>query len=169
MDEKTIRDKACLVPARYARGEKIKDIFADLKLQPGDFYALKSRDADLATAYSAAIEARTELLMDETVTISDEDTNPHRARNRVQARQFLASRLNRKTFGDQVDVNVSGQIDLRAALSEARARVFRPQRDLEQVIDAEYTMIPSTSQNGTPDNESDAATPDPAAALLSDD
>lgn len=169
MDEKTLTAKAFEVPARYAKGEKIIDIFAALGIKSGDFYELKSRCPELATKYDAAREARTELLMDETITISDEDKDSSRARNRIQARQFLASKLNRKTFGEQVDVNVSGQIDLRAALSEARARVFRPQRDLEQVIDAEYTMISNTSQNGTPDNESGAATPDPAAALLSDD
>lgn len=169
MDPKTFRERAFQVPALYAKGEKIVAIFEQLGIKSGDFYEFKARCPELDTAYSVAREARTEMLMDETISISDEVGDSQRARNRIQARQFLASRLNRKTFGDQVDINVSGQIDLKAALTEARGRALRPPRDLGQIVDAEYTMIPSTSQDGTPDKQSGSATPDPAAALLSDD
>jgi hypothetical protein len=53
-----------------------------------------------AAAYAEAREERAAMLGDEIIEISDSTDDPQRVRNRVSARQWYASRINRREFGE---------------------------------------------------------------------
>lgn len=87
------------------------------------------------------------------IDIADKDVDSQRARNRIAARQWFASKYARQTFGDKVELNVTGTVSVSAALEEARQRV-RPISDLSQtpipqVIDltAESVLAPSDNES----------------------
>lgn len=68
-------------------------------------------DPELATRYRQAREDRADYLADEIVEIADSETDANRARVRVDARKWVASRLRPGAYGDQLNVEHSGAID----------------------------------------------------------
>jgi hypothetical protein len=94
----------------------------------------------LAVSYARATEIRADLMADEVITIADcEVTDPQRARNQMQARQWLASKQHSRRYGDRIDLNVSQTLDVSVTLAEARARLLRPVSD-QLTIDHEETL-----------------------------
>lgn len=77
----------------------------------------------LQTLYAQAQQFRAELHADEIIDIADTGIDPMRDKLRIDARKWHASKMNPK-FSDQVHLNVSGQVDLTAALLEARSRAL---------------------------------------------
>ena len=73
--------------------------------------------------HTRAREAHAAVLAEETLKIADNDPDPIRARVRIQARQWLAAKYDRETYGDKVDVGHVHTIDLKAALEQAKARL----------------------------------------------
>lgn len=67
------------------------------------------------------------------VAMQADEKTANLARVRSQALQWAASRFNRRKFGDHVTHEVTGAIDLRAAIAagDRRAQLARPIRDLE--------------------------------------
>lgn len=126
------------------------------------FNKLLSQDREKALAYARALELRADLLADETVDIADTDEDPSRARNRIEARKWLASKHN-KRYGERVDLNVNQTIDVSATLAEARTRLLRPVRDQLEASDAQVLDIPTKTINGSSDKQSVDA-PLPGAA-----
>jgi hypothetical protein len=55
---------------------------------------------EFAAMYNEAREQRAHLIADELVMISDTDPDPNRARIRIHARQWWASRVNRGAYGE---------------------------------------------------------------------
>ena len=92
---------------------------------------------------------RAEKLVEETVQISDEEDDPHKARIRVETRRWYASKITPKIYGDRIDLNVTQTIDIGSALTEARNRVLSPRlpelAPQRQVIDLTHDVITSTS------------------------
>lgn len=95
-----------------------------------------AQDKGAAQAYARASEMRADVLADEALHIADGDDDPAKVRNQIQVRQWLASKLYARRYGDRIDLNVTQVVDIGATLAEARARL-RPVRDLGDVIDAE--------------------------------
>ena len=87
------------------------------------FHKWLGNDKKAAMAYSRAVELKADILADETIEIADNDEDSARARNRINARQWLAGKLNRK-YGERVDLNVIQTIDIGSTLAEARARML---------------------------------------------
>jgi hypothetical protein len=82
----------------------------------------------------------------------------------------LAGFFDRSRFGDKLDVSVTGQIDLTAALADARARALpQPPCDLTNAIDAEFSTIPQLSVLETTDQRSVEADSDQATARIPDE
>lgn len=85
-------------------------------------------------AYQRARMLKAHTLAEQSVEITDTDADPQRARNRAHSRQWLAAKLNRQAYGEQLDVQVGGSIDL----TEARQRALqRPVRDQLDITDAQ--------------------------------
>ena len=76
--------------------------------------------------------------MDEIIDIADTEIDPQRARNRIDARRWYASKMKPDKFGDRIDLNINAVVDVSSALLEARQRAA-------QVIDAQYRDITQDS------------------------
>lgn len=122
------------------------------------FHKWLNSDKAAAIAYARAVELRADVLADQTITIADSDDDPAKARNRIQARQWLASKLN-KRYGDRVDLNVTQTIDIGGTLAEARARLLRPVRDQLVYEDAQVVDLPRVSEARAIDSQSNRIDP----------
>lgn len=61
-----------------------------------------------ATKYAHAREVQAGFYAEEQIEISDTDENAAKARNRMLARQWYASKMDRARFGDKVQQEISG-------------------------------------------------------------
>lgn len=134
-------------------------------LTPQLFHYRLSQDKVAAVAYARAVEIRADLLADEVIHLADGDGDPAKVRNQMQARQWLASKLHAKRYGDRIDLNVTQTIDVSATLAEARARLLRPVRDQDDIVDAQ--LIDSTAKQLA--KPSDNQSLNPAAAPIEPD
>lgn len=107
-----------------------------------------------------ARESGAAVLAERMVEITSEMDNPGMARVASQNMQWYLERVHRKTYAPSVDINVTQQISISSALTEARARVNRPTIDLRDVEDAEIVEEKRVPTLGAPDYES-AAPPIP--------
>ena len=102
-------------------------------------YPLFSRHLELAR------EVGMDTLVEKMPAIAlDPDVTSHRARIWVDAIKFRAERKYRKTYGQNIDVQLTERVDIGGALIEARKRAMLPQCDLGALPnphDTEYTMI----------------------------
>ena len=58
--------------------------------------------------YARAREERSHMMADEIIEIADTEPDPNRARVRIDARKWWASKVNKKDYGDRVTAEVSG-------------------------------------------------------------
>lgn len=134
-----------------ANGDTLRVALANMGLTGASLNALLSSDRELAVAYARALEIRADLYADEIITISDDETkDPHRARNQIQARQWVAGKHHARRYGERIDLNVTQTIDIGSTLAEARARIVRPVSDQltieheeTQAIQPKITLKPS--------------------------
>jgi hypothetical protein len=134
------RQAAEAVIDTLANGASLRSALADAGLTANEFNRVLQDARDLAIAYARATEIRADLMADEVITIADcEVTDPQRARNQMQARQWLASKQHSRRYGDRIDLNVSQTLDVSVTLAEARARLLRPVSD-QQIIEHEETL-----------------------------
>lgn len=136
------RERARKAIEAIANGSTLKSALADASLSGSTLNAILSSDRELALAYGRALEIRADLYADEIIVIADdENKDPHRARNQIGARQWVASKHNARRYGERIDLNVTQTIDIGSTLAEARARIPRPVSDQQETIDAEYQVI----------------------------
>lgn len=124
MNEKTVLDgdKVMEVISRLPHEKTLKSILKDLGISPTSFFNFLLEHPDADRKYSIAQSARAELLADEIIDIADTEADPQRARNRIDARKWVSSKLKPNKFGDRIDVNVNHTVDISEALKDARAR-----------------------------------------------
>lgn len=133
-----------LVIERLLDGVSLREAVKAAGLTPQLFnYRLQS-DKAAAVAYARAVELRADLLADEALHIADGDNDPAKARNQIQVRQWLASKLYAKRYGDRIDLNVTQTLDIGSTLAEARARLL-PTRYPAEIVDAQ--VIDGAAQN----------------------
>ena len=134
-----IFDPAVVWPAildNIANGDSLPAALAKLDPAPTHSWAklaLRSNKA-LHDAYQQAIEDRTDRLADELIELADSrmpegldgpamSAWTQQLRLRVHVRQWAASKLRPRVFGDRLDVSVSpGQISISGALEAANRR-----------------------------------------------
>lgn len=112
------------------------------------FYELLKTEPKLAAAHAAARQAQAFAMVDDMRKLADSDGDPAKIRNQIDVRKWTASRLNRKDFGDSVDINVTQTVDIGSALSEARQRVTRPVSDQiahDKAETVDFTELPARS------------------------
>ena len=134
-------------------GQPLRDAIKEQRLQIRDFQDVLLQDRERARRYSLAQEFRADIMADEIIHIADSDNDPAKARNQITARQWLASKYNKK-YGDRVDLNVTQVMDITATLNEARARAVLPVRDRQTIEDAQTIDLPRVVAHKPADNES---------------
>lgn len=71
----------------------------------GTFMDWANRTPALRAQYDKAYLDRQDTYFDELIDIADTETDPQRARNRMDARKWAWARMNRKRFGDKFGVD----------------------------------------------------------------
>lgn len=141
-------------------GSSLKEAVKQCDISVSKFHDILRGDKQSALAYARAVEIRADILADEALTIADTENDAAKARNQIQVRQWLASKLYAKRYGDRVDLNVTQTIDIGGTLAEARARLlpasYLDNSNNAQVIDVEHKIIDSASDkqslaHGEPD------------------
>lgn len=140
---------------RILSGCSLKDAVEQCDTTLNKFHYYLRCDKQAAIAYARAVEIRADILADEALTIADTEPDAAKARNQIQVRQWLASKLHAKRYGDRIDLNVTQTIDIGNTLAEARARLL-PVRYQDgvtqpQVIDVENKMIDGASDKESRD------------------
>ena len=109
-------------------------------VSPGCFFRLLEALPELDALYCRTQAAIGEQIAEEIIAISDEYGDPQRAKNRIDARKWYASKVKPKKFGDRIDVNITETVDIKLALTDARNRI-RPVSDLKNAIDVQPTVL----------------------------
>ena len=116
-------------------GQLLRQAAKLLNLPESSLYRTLHADPELWASYKRARELGANAMAEQAVDIADNDADAKRARNRIMVRQWLAGKLDPKTYGDRLDLNVTQTVDISGALGEAKSRV-RPLRDQSNVVDA---------------------------------
>lgn len=114
-------------------------------VNPAMFFDVLSKSSDLQMKYDRARSIKADLMVDEMLEISDDETlDIGRAHNMLQARKFVASRYNPKLYGERVDVTVTKTVDISVALEDARKRLEVIEADAKKI---EPVLIPKGEIN----------------------
>lgn len=130
------------VIARVAAGELLTDATNAEGVPTWTFMLVLKRFPDLDEEFRAAKQANAFYQADESVRVTtDQSVDPKRARFQSLARQWLASKLDRATFGERLDLQTSGSIDLVHALSAADQRLRLDARTVPSAVAAQTAAI----------------------------
>jgi hypothetical protein len=121
----------------WSNGGRISDVIKAAGLSIGGFYSILNRYSKVQVAYDQARKIKADRYADEVVAVSDEELDPQRARVKIDARKWVASVYNRALYGDKVDLNLTGALDLRAALTQRQREVLRLPGDSDLIEDAQ--------------------------------
>lgn len=163
------REKVLAAFALYQEGGSLTDALTRMGLSNAAFYQTKLDYPDLHQKYLAIQETRADMGYDQIFQISEkllhpgflpdgsmcEPIDPRSARVAIDAKIRMAAAFDRKRFGERVDVGIGPSVDVLAAISEAKARLNRPQRDLPQIIDAQFIEIEPNAEAQSPDKQSE--------------
>lgn len=136
-----------------AEGGLVKNALKEHGIPASSFFAELHDTPSLLEAYARAQKARSELAVDEIVEIADNETDPQRARNRIDARKWFASKIQPSKYGERLDVNLNQTVDIGSALKEARARAL-PASDQLKDVEREVIELPTINQTGLTDSKS---------------
>ena len=136
-------DVAATICAQLVEGKSLRSICRQEEM-PGltTVFVWLQKHPDFAEQYARAREAQADTLADEITDIADDSANDYhdreladgskervvdtehinRARLRVDARKWIASKLKPKKYGDIRDVTVSGEVTLVDILRKAAER-----------------------------------------------
>ena len=96
---------------RVAAGEALHIVCSDDDMPSRQsFYRWIRDDDDLCDSYVRAREEQADRVVDECIQIADDCTDPSKARVQIAARQWKASKMAPKKYGDKLDLNHSGKI-----------------------------------------------------------
>ena len=87
------------------------------------FYKTLEQYPETQIKYAYAEKYQADKLADEIIHIADTEENYGKARNQIDARKWIASKRAPKKYGDRIDINVEGSIDLNAAIESATKRI----------------------------------------------
>jgi hypothetical protein len=146
---------------RHATGESLIEICSEKGMPSFSLvYERIAESPDLGRIAASAREEYAHRLVGQSIDIADKDIDAPRARNRIAARQWFASKYARQTFGDKVELNVTGSVSVGAALEEARRRV-RPISDLTQAHDPHVIDLQAETVSEATDSQSAPEAIDP--------
>lgn len=124
------------------------------------FYKTLEKYPECQLSYAYAEKFIADTLAEEIISIADSEDNYGKARNQIDARKWLAGKRAPKKYGDRIDVNVEGSIDLTAAIQDASKRIALPNSYLNTELTTQHIeTIEITHDNNTgykPVNDEDA-------------
>ena len=123
-------EMAAEICKRIAEGESLQSICKDPSIvgEPTVYHWIDKFPA-FGKAYVRAREAQAEHYAQEIVEIADTDPDPGRARNRIDARKWYASKVKPKVYGDKV--LHSGDEDKPVLVKIERVIVDEPAKAIE--------------------------------------
>lgn len=86
---------------------------------------------DFRSAFARARETRAETFADQIIEIAETDEDPNRARVRIDARKFIASKLLPRVYGDAQRVEVNTTINVATAHADALMRLASQAKQIE--------------------------------------
>ncbi len=125
------------------------------EMKPSMFFYRIHKDPFLEAAYGRARQDRADLMVEEITTIADTEPDAQRARNRIDARKWVASKMQPQVYGDRLDLNVTSVVDIGAALSEAQSRVLK-NRQSQQLQESQVIDITESNVDRPSGSEPDA-------------
>lgn len=129
-------DVVTAVCERIANGESAEKILRELKISWGKWSGHVAADTSAAEEYARAMQARTHLMAEEIIRLSDESqvgvAFTAKAKLQVDARKWLMAKLMPKRYGEHVSVDLGG-------------------RKIEDMTDAELVAIVSGRSRGSGD------------------
>ena len=107
-------EQAEAICERVSSGELFTHVLRDMDLAVSTLYQWLHANDEFAELYAKAREIQADVHADSIVGIADlaEAGDVQVARLRVDARKWVASKLRPRTWGDKVDLNVSGQLEV---------------------------------------------------------
>jgi hypothetical protein len=107
--------------SRVSDAEAIRNICADPDLPSREAWRVACRaDPALAARYAAAVEEAAHTVFGEIIDIADTEEDPQKARNRIDARKWVAARLSPKYYGERQKVDVT--LDVGAMSDDAMGK-----------------------------------------------
>ncbi len=126
----------------------LKDALANCGVSSNMFYLTLETHPILHSLYERAQKYRGEIFADEIIKIADEEVDAQKARNRIDARKWYASKMQPQKYGERIDLNVNQTVDIGAALSEARSRL--PSKSTQESAHREVNEISNQNkESGT--------------------
>lgn len=126
-------------------GRSLNSTLKEFKINSMMFYDFVAENPILSSKYARAQTARAELLVEELIDIADTEPDPQKARNRIDARKWYASKMTPHKYGDRIDLNLTTTVDIGKALLEAKQRVSLPTRYPDIIVETEKPLISSVS------------------------
>lgn len=118
-----------------AEGHSIHGSLQLLGICAFDFYRFVNADVQLVNDLESAQLVSMEKMADEIIEIADTETDSQKAKNRIDARKWIASKRSPKKYGERLDVNVNQTIDITSALLEAQNRALGILSEPREVVD----------------------------------
>lgn len=84
--------------------------------------AYAASDSANVKALALAREIGSDAMTDDTVFIADTVLDTQKANNQIKSRQWLASKMKPKVYGDRIDIDLNQKVDVSVAILQARAR-----------------------------------------------
>ena len=162
-----MREKILATIETYAAGGTISAALEANGISKTPFYKMLRQVPEIMALYEAAIKVRGYVMLDEAYEIgSDEKLDPRSVRVMAEIRMKIAALNNPDRFGDRVNVQHEVKPDLQAAIEAGKRRAAIPTRDLAEVIDAEYSVVPPENHPATADKQSGDVSISPSEAAI---
>jgi hypothetical protein len=148
------------ITERIAYGEPLLLILQEAGVSPQDFFKHLDKVPEDKLLFEQARRVAVEMLIDDTQRIYDNIRSRGElevARAKVGLRQWLAEKIIPATYGTKIQHDVSGTINIKAALGEANQRVLRViENTPNEVLVLAPTLNgvnPGSEENSDPKNE----------------
>ena len=152
-----MRERVLKALAKYFEGGTIRDAIDTSGLQTADFYGCLDANPDIEQRYRAIQKARADLMVDEAYGVTFSEPDPKVARMKADVRIKLAGLHDRARYGERVDLTLTQQVSIAAALADMRMRLGR---DLTDVSDVQVIDAPAIEAPRATDKQSAAPTDD---------
>lgn len=106
-----------------SKGASLSQIIGAIVMTEYQFLVARGQDPIFEQSFHAARQEGLEHIADELIDIADNYADVHRARLKSENMRWLLSKRKPSIYGDKIDLNVNQQIDISAALKEARNRI----------------------------------------------
>lgn len=106
---------------QLAEGKSLSEICRAASPRMSTIFEWLDQHPEFADRYARAREQQAEKLAGDIIKIADNPKlDPNDKRIRVDARKWVASKLKPKTYGDKIDMNLSGSVALTSDQRQAR-------------------------------------------------